>query len=61
MMRRAAQRYLRLRRSLGYELKEPGRLVVDFADHLDAQGVTHLTIDAVVVWVTKSQGTDYWH
>jgi integrase len=62
MMRQAAQRYLQLRRSLGYDLEEPGRLLLDFADHLDELGVTRLTIDAVVAWATKPQGaTDYWH
>jgi integrase/recombinase XerD len=62
MMRQAAQRYLRMRRSLGYELKEPGRLLLDFADHLDALGVTRLTIDAVVAWATAPQGAAaYWH
>src|ERR1019366_9431084 len=62
MMRQAAQRYLQLRRSLGYELDEPGRLLLDFADHLDALGVTHLPIDAVVTWATAPQdATAYWH
>jgi integrase/recombinase XerD len=62
MMRLAAQRYLRMRRSLGYELDEPGRLVLDFADHLDALGVTRLSIDVVVAWATTPQGSaPYWH
>jgi integrase/recombinase XerD len=61
MMRQAAQRYLQLRRSLGYELDEPGRLLLGFADYLDALGVTRLTIDAVVAWATAPQGTAYWH
>jgi len=62
MMCQAAQRYLRLRRSLGYELEEPGRLLLDFAGHLDALGVTRLTIDAVVAWATAPQdATAYWH
>ena len=52
MMRQAAQRYLQLRRSLGYELEEPGRLLLDFAGHLDALGVTRLTVDAVVARAT---------
>jgi integrase/recombinase XerD len=61
-MRQAAQRYLLLRRSLGYELEEPGRLLLDFADYLDAAGVTHLTIEAVVAWATAPQGAaPYWH
>ena len=35
-MTEAAQQYLQLRRALGYELEEPGRLVLSFAGHLDA-------------------------
>src|SRR6266536_2022833 len=61
VMRQAAQRYLQMRRSLGYQLHGPGRLLLDFADHLDARGVTHLTIDTVVAWATAPQATAYWH
>lgn len=62
VMRNAAQRYLRMRRSLGYELREPGRLLLDFADHLDELGVTHLTVDAIVAWATAPQdAAAYWH
>ena len=39
----AAQQYLRLRRALGYELEEPGKLVLSFADHLDGLGKLHQT------------------
>jgi integrase/recombinase XerD len=62
MMRQAAQQYLQLRRSLGYELKEPGRLLLDFADSLDRHGVTRLTIDVVAAWATEPRdATAYWH
>jgi integrase/recombinase XerD len=61
-MTEAAQRYLRLRRSLGYELEEPGRLVIAFAGHLDGLGVTHVTADAAADWATAPQGAEpYWH
>jgi integrase/recombinase XerD len=61
VMHQAAQRYLQMRRSLGYELEEPGRLLLGFADYLDAHGVTCLTIEAVVAWATAPRGTAYWH
>jgi integrase len=61
LMRQAAQQYLQMRRSLGYQLHEPGRLLLDFADYLDERGVTRLTIEAVVAWATAPQGTAYWH
>ena len=61
VMRQAAQRYLQMRRSLGYQLRGPGRLLLDFADHLDARGVRHMTVDAVVAWATAPEATAYWH
>ncbi len=61
VMRQAAQRYLQMRRSLGYQLHGPGRLLLDFADHLDARGVRHMTVDAVVAWATAPEATAYWH
>ncbi len=62
VMRQAAQRYLQLRRSLGYQLEEPGRLLLDFAGYLDERGITRLTIDVVVAWATAPRGAAaYWH
>jgi integrase/recombinase XerD len=42
--------YLRLRRKLGYDLKETGRLLHRFAAELDAAGVTHITTQVAVRW-----------
>ena len=42
--------YLRLRRALGYDLEEAGRLLHRFAVELDAGGVTHITTQAAVRW-----------
>jgi integrase len=61
VMHQAAQQYLRMRRSLGYQLHEPGRLLLDLADYLDTRGVTRLTIEDVVAWATAPQATAYWH
>ena len=61
-MTEAAQQYLRLRRSLGYALEEPGRLVLAFAGHLDGLGITHVTADAAAAWATAPRGAEpYWH
>ncbi len=58
----AAQQYLRLRRALGYELEEPGKLVLSFAGHLDGLGITHVTVDAAAKWATAPRGAaPYWH
>lgn len=42
--------YLRLRRTLGYDLTEIGRLLPRFVAELDAAGVEHVTIAAAVEW-----------
>ena len=57
----AATEYLALRRCLGYRLVVPGRLISDFADHLQGQDVSHVTIDAAVSWATAPGASPYWH
>jgi integrase len=42
--------YLRLRRTLGHDLTEAGRLLHRFAAELDAAGVTHVTSQVAVEW-----------
>jgi len=42
--------YLRLRRTLGYDLEEAGRLLHRFAGELDAAGVAHITTQVAVRW-----------
>jgi integrase/recombinase XerD len=45
-----ADDYLRLRRTLGYDLEETGRLLHRFAAELDAAGVTQITTQIAVRW-----------
>ena len=60
-MTEAAQQYLRLRRSLGYKLEVPGRLVLSFAGHSDALGIAHVTADAAAEWATAPRNAKpYW-
>jgi integrase/recombinase XerD len=42
--------YLRLRRTLGHDLTETGRLLHRFAAELDAVGVAHVTTQVAVRW-----------
>jgi integrase/recombinase XerD len=58
---RAAQDYLALRRSFGFELDEPGRLVQDLAGCLDRDGTRFLTVERAVQWATSPGGSPYWH
>lgn len=44
--------YLRLRRSLGHELADPGRLLPRFVAFLDSQGLSTVTVAAAVEWAT---------
>jgi integrase/recombinase XerD len=49
--------YLRLRRTLGYDLVEAGRLLHRFATELDAAGVTHITTQIAVQWALAPKVT----
>ena len=60
-MQHAAEDYLALRRSLGYRLEVPGRLVGDFARYLDGRGLGHVTVDAALSWAVSPGGSPYWH
>jgi integrase/recombinase XerD len=60
-MQHAAQDYLALRRSLGYRLEAPGKLISDFARYLDGLGLAHVTVDAALSWATSPGGSPYWH
>jgi integrase len=46
------ERYVALRRGLGYKLVEPARQLTDLLEHLDARGVAHLRADDVVGWAS---------
>ncbi|WP_433520629.1 tyrosine-type recombinase/integrase [Nocardia pseudovaccinii] len=45
--------YLQLRRALGHELAEAHRLLPRFVDHLDAAGVTTITVAVALDWVRR--------
>lgn len=54
-MEQALTDYLRLRRSLGHELAEAGRLLPGFVAYLDAHGTPTVTIEAALGWVAQAQ------
>jgi integrase/recombinase XerD len=51
-LRRAAEDYLAMRRSLGYKLQRQGPLLLDFAGYLEQAGATTVTIEAAIAWAT---------
>ena len=57
-MRQAAEDYLNLRRAVGFKLEKPGRLVLQFADHLDRLGAQEITIDIAVDWARQPAQAD---
>ena len=44
-LRAVAEKYLAIRRALGFKLKDPGRLVIQFVDYLEDVGATVITTD----------------
>jgi integrase/recombinase XerD len=57
-MRQAAEDYLALRRAIGFKLESTGRLVLQFAEHLDWLGTDKVTIDLAVGWVRQPARAD---
>lgn len=57
-MRQALSDYLRLRRALGFKLREHGLLLPDFLDSLQRAGATTITTELAVAWATAPVGVD---
>src|SRR6478609_10167512 len=52
-LREAAEQYLRLRRDLGCQLRETGRLLQDFLAFADREGASHVTTDLALRWAQQ--------
>ena len=52
--------YLSLRRSLGYKLARPEKLLTLFLGRLDAAGADVITVDKAVDWARQAEGTANW-
>jgi integrase len=57
-MRDAAEQYIALRRTMGFKLDKLGRLVLQFADHLDGLGTGQLSIDTALTWARQPAQAD---
>jgi integrase/recombinase XerD len=55
-LREAAEQYLRLRRDLGCQLREAGRLLHDFLAFAEREGVSQITTDLAVRWAQRPAG-----
>jgi integrase len=61
-LRELADRYLAIRRGLGYQLKIEGRMLGQFVGYCDARGLDHVTVAAALQWATAPAGaaTSWW-
>jgi hypothetical protein len=52
-LRSALHDYLRVRRQLGFELKEPGRRLEDYVSFMERAGAKHVTSELALMWATS--------
>lgn len=50
-LRKVAEDYLAIRRTLGFKLKDHGRLVIQFVDYLEDVGAAVITTELALAWV----------
>jgi integrase len=60
-LRRALAGYLAVRRSLGYKLARPEKLLVQFITYLEEAGAATITTELAVAWATLPAGDANWH
>lgn len=57
-MRDAAEDYLALRRAMGFKLEKPGKLVLQFAEHLDRLDTQRFTAETALSWAREPAHAD---
>ena len=60
-LRKAADRYLRMRRSLGFALYEPGLLLEQFIRLAEQEGAAFITQELALRWAVQPQGCSLAH
>jgi integrase/recombinase XerD len=60
-LRPALTDYLAVRRSLGYKLDRPEKLLGQFITHLEDAGASTVTTENALAWATLPGGDRYWH
>jgi len=58
-LRSASNDYLTVRRALGFELKEAGRLLEDYIEFMQRAGTEHVTSDLALKWATSVTAHPY--
>jgi integrase len=59
-LRQALADYLGLRRSLGYKLARPEKLLNQFLSFMEARGAEVVTVEAAVGWACLPDGNENW-
>jgi integrase len=59
-LRAALADYLALRRSLGYKLERPGRLLAEFVSYLEQAGAGRVSVELALDWASLSNGESRW-
>src|SRR5262249_24493786 len=60
-LRQALADYLAIRRSLGYQLARPEKLLGQFISYLEDQGTATVTTGHALAWATLPSGHQSWH
>lgn len=60
-LRQALTDYLAVRRSLGYRLARPEKLLDQFIAYLEDAGACTITTDHALAWATAPGGDSNWH
>jgi integrase/recombinase XerD len=60
-LRHALADYLRIRRGLGFELREEGRLLDGFVEFLERAGAERITTELALAWATSTPAHPHWH
>jgi len=60
-LRQALTDYLAVRRSLGYRLDRPEKLLCQFIAYLEGAGASTITIESALAWATHAGGDSSWH
>ena len=53
--------YLRIRRQLGFQLREEGRLLDGFVGFLEQAGAERITTKLALMWATSTRAHPHWH
>lgn len=62
-LRKAMADYLRVRRALGFKLKQAGQMLPAFVQFLDERGLSRVTTTAAIAWATLPRDADpnWWN